>query len=77
MDVDSLNFEVFWDPNAVNERFTPNALPSTYRVPDGVPVRIRVICNHAGEKKTFIERIMMSKKVTSPERNTFANGKTH
>jgi hypothetical protein len=77
LDVDSLNFEVFWDPNAVNERFSPNALPSTYKVPDGAPVRIRVVCNHAGEKKTFIERIMMSKKVTSPERNTFANGKTH
>ena len=29
VDVDALNFEVFWDPNAVNEKFTPNALPNT------------------------------------------------
>lgn len=77
VDVDALNFDVFWDPNAFNEKFTPHALPSTYQIPEGVPYRLRVVCNHAGDKKTLFERIFMSKKVASPDRNTFANGKSH
>ena len=77
VDVDALNFEVFWDPNAFGDKFTPNALPNTYKIPDGVLYRLRVVCNHAGDKKTLFERIFMSKKVASPDRNTFATGKSH
>jgi len=30
LDKDSLNFEIFWDPNAIGDKFNPGLLPSTY-----------------------------------------------
>jgi hypothetical protein len=53
-DVDALNFEVFWDPQACLDKFNPNILPSSYKIPDGIPYKLRIVCNHASkDRNTF------------------------
>ena len=38
---------------------------------------MRVLCNHAGDKKALLERVQGVKQYVSRELNTFANMKTH
>ena len=53
LDLDSLNFVVYWDPLSYDQ-LTPN---TSNQVPSSATLKVRVICNHAGDKKTFLERI--------------------
>ncbi len=71
-DVDALNFEVFWDPSAY-EKNHQLALPGNYSIPSSIPFRLRLVCNHAQEKKTLLERLIGVKRLALSERNTFAN----
>ena len=39
LDKDALNFEIFWDPNAIGDKFNPGVLPSSYQIPASIPYR--------------------------------------
>jgi hypothetical protein len=38
---------------------------------------MRVVCNHAGEKKTLLDRILSLKQYVIKEPNMFASQKSH
>jgi hypothetical protein len=78
MEIDRLNFEIFWNPNAdLNDEMMQSVLPGTYKIPETVNFRLRVVCKSVSDKNNLFERLLMSKKAALPERNTFVNGKTH
>lgn len=71
-DVDALNFEVFWDPTAYDKQH-----PGSHQNSSTAPFRLSLVCNHAQEKKTLLERLIGIKRLAANERNTFANQKSH
>lgn len=83
VEIDSLNFILFWEMQAYEQ--PPSIQPS--QVPANTPFKIRVLCNHAGEKRNLMERIQSIKQyllskiscshANLGEPNSFANMKTH
>ena len=68
-DLDRLNFVCYWDPKAYDQ-VTPGGF--ILGQPASATHRVRVICNHAGEKKTLLDRILSIKQYVQMEPNTFA-----
>ncbi len=78
MEIDRLNFEIFWNPNPdLNDESIQNVLPPSYKIPDSVHSRLRIVCKSVSDKTKLFDSLLMSKKAALRERNTFVNGKTH
>jgi hypothetical protein len=63
-DLDVLNFVCFWDPRSYNG-LTPASIGNAV-------FKIRITCNHAQEKKNFLEKFQSVKQFLPYEPNTFA-----
>lgn len=57
LDLDSLNFYCYWDPKGFEQPMMSGGLSP----PTTATYKIRILCNHAGEKKTLLERIQSVK----------------
>ncbi len=74
--MDSLNFVVYWDPTSYDQQQVQTTSPDG-NVPPTALCKIRILCNHAVEKKNLLERIKNIKHYIVREPNTFANQKSH
>lgn len=72
-DQDRLNFVCHWDPKGFES--PQGQLLSA--PPASSAFRVRVVCNHAGEKETLLQRIVSIKQYVPCEPNTFAAQRSH
>ena len=64
-EIDSLNFILYWDLSAYEQQ--SNIIPQ--QVPTTAQFKIRVLCNHAGEKRNLMERIQSIKQFLPSNNN--------
>ena len=73
MDLDSLNFLCYWDPANYDTMQGPSSGSRSDDISSTTTFKVKVLCNHAGEKKALIERMQNIKQYVPKEPNTFAN----
>jgi hypothetical protein len=57
MDMDSLNFTCYWDPRSWDQLGSGITVSQNGTLPPSATYKIRVVCNHALEKKSLLDRI--------------------